>query len=133
MCVNLYLSKFYEQAARGLLTCIFLFHLFVGVAVGLTNPPTDLVCKPYTGGTPPSDYLPYIDLSWRAPVPNGGYERGYRLLIYEPDMYIGSREADSTNITYTDALIDDIYTLVIIIADASSYVVCEVDTTDRCK
>ena len=123
-------------ADKNFLFGVFLSRLFVWVCtyVGRTNPPTDLVCTPVTVGTPPTNYVPHIQASWNAPVPNGGEPRTYSVTVFLNDVIISATgNLDTTSFTYTGGINDGIYQLLIGTGQTGTYITCIVDSTDRCK
>ena len=100
--------------------------------VGLSNPPTDLVCKPGSNQVHPGlSNKPQIELSWKAPVPNGGQPR-----LYEVELLGSSKQlVESTN--YIISLQSEgVYFVYVYVFESNSccaVALCEVDTLDRCE
>ena len=122
---------------RDIYGCLIFVYVFKSVCscsctfVGLSNPPTDLVCKAGSDQGHPGFSKPQIELSWKAPVPNGGRPR-----IYEVELYGYFKQlVESTN--YVVSLESDgqyyVYVWVVDSNSCCSVAICEVDTRERCE
>ena len=114
--------------------------VFVCSHAGLSNPPTDLVCKPTASQVQIGNSIPQIEMSWRVPIPNGGKARIYTVnwLDFGAGIYespFKEKMEESTN-CLLNLSSEDVYEVSVSVFGSDSCcatISCRVDTRDRCE
>ena len=95
----------------------------------------NLVCRPTTNLSQFNSINLKIELSWSAPVPNGGQQRKYRVRYYDPRFVESSPEiVSSTSHVLTSLTMEGKYLVFVEVLDSELFKTsCYIDTRERCE
>ena len=111
--------------------------MFVCAHVGVSNPVTDLVCKPTSNQIGFGNFKPQIEVSWNAPVPNGGQGHIYVVtwlsVSSSGELIYGQQQIEESTNDIISLSSEGVFDIGVWVLGYELSSTCSVDTRDRCE
>ena len=111
--------------------------MFVCAHVGVSNPVTDLVCKPTANQIGFSNFKPQIEVSWNAPVPSGGQGHNYVVIWIgfnsSGELIYGEQRIEESTNDIVSLSSEGVFDVGVQVFGYELSSACSIDTRDRCE